>query len=314
MNKLNICVMGGSGFVGGSLCEQLVQAGHRVKILTRSFKTHRQLLVLPGVNLKQIDPYQLGDLFNEFQGQDVVINLIGVLNSDLRGKKFSQAHEHIPELNSNACQQTGVKRIIHVSALHASETAPSEYLRSKARSEAKLLAARDKGIDVTIFRPSVMFGPNDEFLNRFARLLQRIPLFFPLACPDAKFQPLFVDDLSRAMVQSLTRRSLFNQTFNVCGPKVYTLLELVEYVARLRKLKRKIFGLSDTMSRLQARILQRFPGQPFTLDNYLSMHIDSVCEEDFEQLFGFPPTPLERIAPNWLLDEPVAEDRRRRTV
>jgi len=314
MNKLKICVLGGSGFVGGSLCEQLVQAGHKVKILTRSFKTHRHLLVLPGVNLKEINPHELGDLFEEFQGQDVIINLVGVLNSDLKGKAFGQAHERIPELVANACQQTGVRRIIHVSALHASENAPSEYLRSKARGEAKLLAARDKGIDVTVFRPSVMFGPNDEFLNRFAKLLQRIPLFFPLACPEAKFQPLYVDDLSRAMVQSLTRRAMFNQTYDVCGPKAYTLRELVEYVARLKKLDRKIIGLNDALSRLQAKILQRVPGKPFTMDNYLSMEIDSVCDNDFEQLFGFLPTPLERVAPRWLLEEPEPMDRRRMTV
>ncbi len=314
MKKMKICILGGSGFVGGSLCEELTKAGHTVKILTRSFKIHRELLVFPGARVEEIDPYQLGELFTHFQGQDVVINLIGVLNSDRKGETFKQAHERIPELISNACQQTGVKRILHVSALHASEHAPSEYLRSKARGEARLVAARKHGIDVTIFRPSVMFGPRDEFLNRFARLLKRIPFVFPLACPNARFQPLYVDDLSRAMVQSLTRFSMFNQTYNICGPKVYTLRELVEYTARLKKLNRKIIGLNNTLSRLQARILQWVPGKPFTMDNYLSMQIDSVCDEDFSEQFGFAPTALERVAPNWLLDEPEPTDRRRRTV
>lgn len=314
MKKLNICVLGGSGFVGRSLCEQLVEAGHKVKILTRSFKIHRNLLVLPGVRVEEINPYQLGELFTEFQGQDVVINLIGILNSDLRGEAFRQAHEHIPELISNACEQTDVKRIIHISALHASENAPSEYLRSKARGEAKLHIARDKGIDVTIFRPSVMFGPQDDFLNRFASLLKSIPFAFPLACPNAKFQPVYVNDLSRVVVDSLTRYSMFNQTFDVCGPRVYTLSELVEYVAQLKKLRRKIIGLSDNLSRLQAKILQRVPGKPFTMDNYHSMQIDSVCKKDFADQFGFEPTPLERVAPRWLLDESDPMDRYRLTV
>jgi uncharacterized protein YbjT (DUF2867 family) len=192
-----------------------------------------------------------------------------------------------------------VRRLLHVSALKAAHDAPSEYLRSKAAGEQQIRAAEANGIQTTIFRPSVIFGRDDAFLNMFARLAQLSP-FIPLACPDARFQPIYVEDVAQAIAMSIDNRRTFSQTYDLCGPKTYRLQDLVAYVCSLRGLKRPIIRLSPAMSRLQASIFERLPGKLITRDNLRSMRVDNVCNCAFPSVFGFEPSAMEAVVPLYL--------------
>jgi NADH dehydrogenase len=296
-----ICLLGGTGFVGKRLAARLSGAGHDVVILTRHATRYRDLLVLPTARLAEGDVHDAEFLRQQFEGRDSVINLIGILNEKGRsGKGFARAHAELPEKVVQACRETGVQRLLHMSALHAARMAPSHYLRTKALGEEAVHRAESPDFHVTSFRPSVIFGPGDGFLNRFAGLLRLTPGVFPLACPDARFQPVYVEDVVRAFMGSLDNHKTFGQRYDLCGPKVYTLREIVEYVAKLINRRVCIVGLPDGLSWLQAAMLEFAPGKPFSLDNYRSLQVDSVCEKGFPGVFGIAPTSLEEVAPGYL--------------
>ena len=301
MSTHKICLLGGTGFVGRRLAARLSEAGHDVVILTRHRERHRGLLVLPTVKLVQGDVHDPGFLGNQFAGRDTVINLVGILNEAGRnGHGFARVHAELPEKIVGVCGATGVARLLHMSALHASADAPSHYLRTKAQGEDAVHRAASADFHVTSFRPSVIFGPGDGFLNRFAALLRLTPGVFPLACPDARFQPVSVEDVVGAFVESLDNHKTFGERYDLCGPKTYTLRETVAYVARVLDKPVCIIGLNDTLSYLQALSLEFVPGKPFSLDNYHSLQIDSVCDKGFPEVFGITPGSLEEIAPDYL--------------
>ncbi len=301
MSTHKICLLGGTGFVGKRLAARLSEAGHDVVIFTLHRERQRDLLVLPTVRLVQGDVYDPEFLRKQFEDRDTVINLVGILNEKGRdGRGFARAHTELPEKIIEACRQTGVTRLLHMSALHASPEAPSHYLRTKALGEDAVHRAENPDFHVTSFRPSVIFGPGDGFLNRFAGLLRLTPGVFPLACPKARFQPVYVEDVVRAFVESLDNHKTFGQRYDLCGPKVYSLREIVEYVARLIGRRVCIIGLNDVLSYLQAAALEFVPGKPFSLDNYRSLKVDSVCEKGFPEVFGITPANLEQIAPSYL--------------
>jgi NADH dehydrogenase len=154
-------------------------------------------------------------------------------------------------------------------------------------------------VQTTIFRPSVIFGHDDRFLNLFAKLADLTPVI-PLACPDARFQPIFVEDVARAIVDNLDETQSYSKTFELCGPKQYRLRELVAYVCAIRGLRRPIIPLSTRLSYLQASILERLPGKLMTPDNLRSMQVDNVCDGAFAAKFGFEPRALETIVPGYL--------------
>ncbi len=301
MSTHKICLLGGTGFVGKRLAARLSEAGHDIVILTRHRERQRDLLVLPTARLVQGDVYDPEFLRKQFEGRDTVINLVGILNEKGRdGRGFARVHTELPEKIVEACRQTGVTRLLHMSALHASPAAPSHYLRTKALGEDAVHRAGNPDFHVTSFRPSVIFGPGDSFLNRFAGLLRLTPGVFPLACPKARFQPVYVEDVVRAFVESLDNHKTFGQRYDLCGPKVYTLREIVEYVARFIGKRVCIIGLNDALSYLQAATLEFMPGKPFSLDNYRSLKVDSVCEQGFPAVFGVTLSSLEEIAPGYL--------------
>lgn len=303
MARLKIIMPGGTGFVGRTLAARLAAARHDVRIPTRHAERHRDLLVLPSVQLIEADVHDSGVLRREFQGGDVVINLVGILNE--RGDaRFERAHVELPRKIVEACRQTGVRRLLHMSALGARADAPSRYLRGKAAGEALVRAARD--LDITVFRPSVIFGARDSFINRFARLLQSVPLVFPLACPGARMQPVFVDDVADACLVSLTDHRSFGRAYDLCGPHVYTLAEIVAYVARVIGVHRRIVPLSDVLSRAQARAFDLLSAirvvrePPFSLDNYRSLTVDNACSGPIAAELGIHPASLEQIVPTYL--------------
>lgn len=293
-------MLGGTGFVGRALAARLVDTGHRLRILTRRRDRHRDLLVLPQTVLVQGDVHDIGFLREQFTGMDAVIHLVGILNEHGKRQSFERVHVELPAKVVQACRERGVGRLLHMSALHADPMAPSHYLRTKARGEEAVREIVD--VDATIFRPSVIFGRHDSFTNRFARLLRLSPGIFPLACPQARFQPVYVDDVVRAFIDSLDEHRAFGQTYDLCGPRVYTLHELVTYIARLQRLPRRIIGLSDGLSRLQAAVLELVPGKPFTRDNYHSLQVDNVCDAGgaLKTVFGISPTPLEQVVPGYI--------------
>jgi uncharacterized protein YbjT (DUF2867 family) len=301
MSRLRIAVLGGTGFVGHSLCERLVMAGHEVHILTRHAERHRDLLVLPTAQVVEADVHSPAVLKREFQGLDAVVNLVGILNESGReGKGFERVHAELPAKVVQACRQSGVGRLLHMSALHAAPDGPSHYLRSKSRGEQIVHEAESAALHVTSFRPSVIFGPRDSFTNRFAGLLRQVPLVFPLACPDARMQPVYVEDVAQAFVFALERHASFGQRYDLRGSQVYSLREIVVYLARRLGLKRHILPLSDTLSYLQASVLQFAPGKPFTPDNYRSLQVANVCEAGFPTIFGIIPGRFEEIVPTYL--------------
>ena len=301
MSTHKICILGGTGFVGRRLAARLCAAGHDIVMLTRHRERYRDLLVLPTARMVEGDVHDPEFLINQFEGRDTVINLVGILNENGRdGRGFARAHAQLPEKIVEACRQTGVTRLLHMSALHAAVNAPSHYLRTKALGEDAVHRAGGPDFHVTRFRPSVIFGPGDDFLNRFAGLLRLTPGVFPLACPAARFQPVYVEDVVRAFVASLDNHMTFGNRYDLCGPKVYTLREIVEYVAQLIGKRVRVIGLNDTLSYLQAALLEFVPGKPFSLDNYRSLQIDSVCAQGFPAVFGITPASLEEIAPGYL--------------
>ena len=306
MRYENILVVGGGGFVGRHLVAALAARGADVTVPTRRRERAKGLLLLPTVEVLECDVNQPGVLEQLTAGRDLVVNLVGVLHGrrgrarergpHAYGPDFARAHVELPQAVLAACRAAGVRRLLHMSALGAAPSAPSEYLRSKGVGEQAMLAAED--LEVTVFRPSVVFGPDDAFLNLIATLARWLPVL-ALACPSARFQPVYVGDVARAFLAALEERASFGKAYDLCGPTVYTLRELVEYVCAVTGRRRVVLGLSDALSYLQAWMMEWAPGPTLmSRDNLRSMRVPSVC--DCEPPFGIVPQALEALAPTWL--------------
>lgn len=301
MREKTICILGASGFLGTRLATRLARDRHTIIAPTRYREGARHLLVLPSLTLVEADPHDPAQLVGLLEGCDAVINLVGILNEKGRdGSGFRHAHSEFARKLVHAAHAAGVPRLLQVSACKANaERGPSHYLRSKG--EAEEIIRNESGAELawTIFQPSVVFGPDDSFLNRFAGLLRLMPVL-PLARPDARFAPVYVEDVVEALVVALQNRRTHGQTYQLCGPTVYSLRELVVFVAQTLELRRGIVGLPDWASRLQGRIMDFVPGKPFSTDNYLSLTVSSVCSEAGLEKLGIEPNSLETIAPRYL--------------
>lgn len=290
-------MIGGAGFVGRHIAHQLVERGYDVRILTRDRERAKHLLVLPSAEVIQANVYDPLELARQFAGVDAVINLVGILHES-RKQSFDTAHVQLTQKTLDACRAADVKRVLHMSALAAAPDAPSAYLRSKAEAEKRVLAFHQAGHGAaTVFRPSVIFGLDDSFINLFAKLVKALPVVV-LACPNARFQPIHVEDVARAFVDSLDQARTYGLAYDLCGPKIYTLRELIELIAALLGKRRPIIGLSDRLSYLQAWLMEWLPVKLMTRDNYYSMQVDSVCNCEFP--FDFQPSTLESVVPDYL--------------
>ncbi len=301
-----ICLLGGTGFVGSRIAARLVADGHRVNIPTRNRERHRSLLVLPSATITTADIHNPDVLREQFDDCDTVINLVGILNEKgNKGLGFEHAHRELPAKVVDACQATGVDRLVHMSALKANaENGPSHYLRTKGEAENLIKDNCGSELHWTIFQPSVIFGPSDQFFNRFAQLLKLTPVL-PLACPNSRFQPIYVGNVVEAFVGCLDNPDTFGQTYQLGGPKIYSLKEIVAYVAKLLKLKRLVIELPDSLSRLQARIMDFVPGKPFSMDNYRSLRVNNICDENGLEALGITPQSVENIVPRYLTKQEV---------
>lgn len=287
----NVLLIGGTGFIGGALAHRLASADIFVTLPTRRPERVRHLAVLPTARIVAADVHDEATLARLMQGQDAAVNLVGILKGD-----FRRAHAELPGKIARAARTAGVRRLLHISALAAAADAPSDYLRSKAAGEAALQAGYPAA---TIFRPSVVFGHGDSFLTLFARLQKLAPVV-PLACAEARFQPVWVEDVVSAMAAALDCAESAGQAYELCGPHVYALRELVAYAGAISGHARPIVGLPPALSYLQAWVMERLPNGPMTRDNVRSMSVPSVCPAGCTLPFGLRPTPLEAVAPGYL--------------
>ncbi|HNW64092.1 MAG TPA: complex I NDUFA9 subunit family protein [Piscinibacter sp.] len=297
----DILVLGGTGFVGRSVCEKLVErsggAGGSIVVPTRHIAHARDLQMLPTLQPVQADVHDDAQLAQMVAGRDAVINLVAVLQGDER--RFRHVHVDLPTRLARACQAAGVKRLVHVSALGVGANAPSHYLRSKAAGEAALAAA---GLELTVLRPSVIFGAHDKLLNMFAAL-QGLAPFVPLAGADSRYQPVWVDDVAAAIVRCLDDPATIGQTYECTGPDVYTLRELVQAAGRWAGHERPVFGLPGGLAQLQARVMEMLPGEPLmSRDNLASMQVPNIATGTLPGLdaLGIRATALSAIAPMYL--------------
>lgn len=300
MKVQSVCIIGGSGFLGSHIIQRLAAQGIQVRVPTRRRERAKHLIVLPTVDVVNADVHDPRALARLVSGTDAVISLAGILH-ERRAGDFARVHAELPRKIVDACRDKGVPRLLHVSALKAAHDAPSAYLRSKAGGEQQVRVAQASGIRTTVFRPSVIFGRGDSFLTLFARMAQWLPVI-ALASPRARFQPVFVEDVTQALVTSLEDAQTHDRSFDLCGPQVYTLLQLVQYVCSVVDLERPVIPLNDRFSYLQAWVMEKLSVKLMTRDNLLSMQADNVCDCPFPEVFGIKPTPLEAIAPLYLRD------------
>ena len=301
---MNLCVLGGSGFVGTELVTRLALAGNWVRVPTRNLRHVDQLRVLDTVELRIANVHEPRVLSQLFAGCDAVVNLIGILNSS-RGASFEVVHTELAARVMAAARAAAVRRVLHMSALGADSQAPSRYLRSKAAAEARLRAAPHSEPpraepEVTIFRPSVIFGPRDSLTNRFARLLRLTAGVLPLARARARFAPISVFDVVEAFLRALSAHGSAGQSYELCGPQVMTLEEIVRLTARVARLPCRIVPLPDAIGRLQGLVMGLLPGKPFTLDNFRSLTLDAVCRDDGCRRLGIVPQPMLAVVPTYL--------------
>lgn len=303
-----IVVLGGTGFVGRSVCDQLQAAarsggpigGARIVVPSRRRERGKHLFPLPQVDVVAADVHQESDLAAVLRGADVVVNLIAILHGSPQA--FEQVHVMLPQRLATACRAAGVQRLVHVSALGVPEEpthAPSNYLRSKALGEAALKAS---GVPLVILRPSVIFGEHDRFLNLFAQLLRLAPVM-PLAGAHARFQPVWVEDVGRAVVRAVIDPALAGQTFELGGPEVLTLADLVRLAGRASGHPRPVLPVPMAVGRLQAAVLACLPGEPpMSPDNLDSMKVDNVLSGRWPGLseLGIEAASVEVVAPTYL--------------
>ena len=271
-----ILLLGGTGFVGRHVCEKLTRMGSSMTVITRRANQASAIQNLPRVNVIEGDVYNLEFLTQCMNEHDVVINLIAILHGTPAA--FEKAHVQLPQVIAQACQESGVHRLIHISALGASLTGPSEYQRSKARGEEVFKQA---GLELTLLQPSVIFGKEDKFLNLFAQL-QSITPIVPLAGASTRFQAVWVEDVANAIAQCVVNSDTAGKTYELCGPEVFTLQQLVQKSgqwAGIRQGKgRLVFGIPHAMAWLQAFLMEMAPGQPLmSRDNLASMEVDNVA-------------------------------------
>lgn len=299
-----VCVLGGSGFVGTELVTRLVYAGHWVRVPTRNLRHAERLRVLDTAELRLANVHEPRILSQLFANCDAVINLIGILNPQ-RGASFEAVHTVLAAKVMAAARTAGVRRLLQMSALGADEQGPSRYLRSKGAAEAQLRASQaDSSPAVSIFRPSVIFGPGDSLTNRFAALLRLSAGWLPLARVRTRFAPIWVFDVAQAFVHALGTPASSRATYELCGPEVMTLEEIVRLTARVAGLPCHIVPLPDVIARLQGMAMGLLPGKPFSLDNFRSLTIDSVCRENGCAVLGIVPAPMLAVLPGYLGPRP----------
>ena len=315
MVKPVIGILGGSGFVGSYLSNELIKCGYTVRILTRKRENARHLWLLPHSEIRVTRTFTKEALSQALDGCFAAINLIGILNEKWdNGKGFKAVHTDITKNLLEACEHLGIPHLLQITALNANKSHASHYLSSKNAAEEVLLATgsdkitktnRDRNLThvpkVTVIRPSVIFGPRDSFTNRFHTLLKFAPPILPLAMGHTRLQPIYVGDVVKTILKIIQNPQMIQEAYDIAGPEILTLKEIVEYVAKVAGFRTKVLPLGHGLSAIQANVMQYCPGKPFSRDNFRSLKVESICtdENGLSQL-DINPTSMDSIVPGYL--------------
>ncbi len=296
----HVVITGGTGFVGRHLIAKLRARGWRVTVPSRNRQAHRELTVMPDVRVVSCDVHDKDALARLMAGADAVVNLVGILNeSGFDGAGFRRAHVEFTRQVIAAMRAAGVPRLVQMSALN-SGLGQSHYLKSRCEADAFV---REGAVRWTIVQPSVIFGPGDGLFFRFAQLLRLPAPVMPLARAGTRFAPVYVEDVAEAIARCLDDDATVGRTYQLFGPRVMTLAEIVRYTRDLLGLSRWVVGLPDALGALQAAVLGLVPGKPFSLDNYRSLALDSVGTQSGLEALGIAPTDIDTVMPRLLRGE-----------
>ena len=301
MQSKVVTIFGGSGFIGRYVVKRLAELGAVIRVPTRRPERAIFLKPLGAVGQINVEPWNAsaaGEAERLLAGSDLAVSLIGIL-FERRGGDFERVQGRLPGEIGAAATKHGVTRLVHVSAIGADPNSPAVYGRTKAAGEAAVTAAFPTA---TILRPSIVFGPEDGFFNRFARMSQISPALPLIGGGRTRFQPVYVGDVADAVVAALTRADAAGRTYELGGPGVYSFRELLAYVLEVTGRRRLLLDLPFGIAALQARLLQFLPEPPLTPDQLELLKKDNVVAAGAPGLtdLGVTPTPLELIVPTYL--------------
>ena len=295
MNKFSkVVILGGTGFIGAQLATKLSPISEKIVIPTRNIESNSGLKMIPNLKIIRTDIKDERSINQLFKDADLIINTVGILNELDEDNSFDKIHYQITKKISHCIKKNNIKRYLHISSLNADPKSIGKYLKSKGQAEDFLISETSSFCKLTIFRPSIVFGESDSFFNKFATLLKFLPIF-PLACPNAKFMPVYVEDLTDFMISTINNVDSYGKKIDVTGPNEYTFRELINQTLRALKIKRIIIPLNNFLSQVQARVFEKLPGKLFTMDNYQSLQIDSCSDKGFKGSSS-----IEDIIPRYL--------------
>ena len=302
MSNLSIGLLGGTGFIGSVLANALVKRGHEIKISTRKINHGRHLWVLPNTRVSEIDLNKQEEIDSLFKDCDVLINLIGILNEKRDdGKGFTYAHKELTSRAVQTCKTSRIRHFIQISSIGADIHSTSNYQKTKAHAENIVLSELSPYLKASIIRPSVVFGPNDKFINKFATLIKVFNGRIPLACPQSLLQPIFVNDLVDAIIAIIECPQHKEPIYELGGPEVKSLVEIVRYICEVLDIKDRIIPLNPLLSSIQAGLLEFVPGKPLSRDNLRSLRNNSICSElPGLQVLEIKATAMNEIIPSYL--------------
>ena len=275
-------ILGGSGFVGKSVIQNLLAKGARVVVLTRSSNKIKSLKVLgyPGqLEIISGNIFEDGLLELLVKGKYAVINLCGVLY-ERNKNEFNIIHNFLPEMISKLCKKYNVKKFIHISALGVSKDSSSIYSATKALGEENIKKNFKSSI---ILRPSIIYGNGDNFFGLFSKISKFAPII-PIIGPNTMFQPVFVKDVSLAVIETLKINENKSKTFNICGPKQYSFYQLIKILLSLLERKRILIKVNPKLMMLPGLFFQNFPNPPFTYDQMKLLLTDNVSDGLYPEL------------------------------
>ncbi|MFW5680978.1 MAG: complex I NDUFA9 subunit family protein [Pseudomonadota bacterium] len=301
MRNQVVTVFGGSGFIGRYVVRRLAAEGARVRVVCRRPQLAMHLKPMGEVGqitLEGADLARGGAIEPLVAGADHVVNLIGIL-FEWGGQKFDTLQAQLPGRIASAAKAAGVQRLVQISAIGADATSQSDYARTKARGEQAVLAAFP---EATILRPSIVFGPEDDFFNRFGQMTTISPFLPLIDGGHTRFQPVYVDDVAKAVMVALTEEGHAGKTYELGGPDIYSFKELLEYLLKELRKRRLLLPLPSKLARVQARFMEYLPKPPLTRDQIELLNHDNVVGIGASTLadLGIEPTPLEVIVPTYV--------------